>query len=250
MQRRATLVCCYNKPEIYEQMAEDVGRQSEQIEMIAIDNRENKFSSNAEAYNSVLGEISTEYVIFLHQDILFNDETTIERFIDDCKNVGAFDIVGVVGKKRGCPYGLGNIIGGLNKKRAVKGEIFGMQNCDTVDECFFGGRTECFKKFPFSEKLCNGWHLYAIERCIAALVRGDKVYVSNSNLIHISGGKTDHSYNLMLYRISKHYSGEIDYIATTCEDISTKPVVRELKYLKLEFHVLKRDLLEKIGRKS
>ena len=250
MEKRATLVCCYNNLALFLNLEKSINKQNEDVDVVAINNCEHKYKSISEAYNSVINSVSTKYVVFLHQDILLTDQYIIKQFVDDCEKIGTYDILGVAGKIRGCPYGLGNIRTGYEMKRAVRGEINGMHECDTVDECFFGGWTECFQKYAFSEKVCYGWHLYAVDRCLAALTRGNKVYLSDSNLVHLSGGKTDHAYNIMLYKLCKQYCKSIDEVATTCETMPTRPIAREIKFVKLELSVFKRDLLSKFRGKS
>ena len=85
-------------------------------------------------------------------------------------------------------------------------EFHGLVACDTVDECFFGGRTETFRTEPFDEKLCDNWHLYAVERCLRARTRGGRVWVCDVPLIHHSGGNINHSYNEGFRRIAAHYA--------------------------------------------
>lgn len=248
MAKRATIVVCYNNRDKFREFEQELSRQSEQMELAAIDNTSNRYSSCASAYNSVLAGIRTEYVIFSHQDIRFSDCDSIRQFLDDCEKTERYDIVGVAGRKRGFRHSLGNLCYS-DGVRATGIQITSLKECDTVDECFFGGRTECFQKYPFSETLCNGWHLYAVERCCAALARKSKVYVSPSSLVHLSSGRTDHKYNVLLYKICLHYRHDLDFIATTCESSSTKPLKRECALIYREMHVLKRNFLEQMKEK-
>lgn len=250
MEKRVSVVVCYNSSEQIRQFEADLQNQSEKVNLLAIDNTGGKYPSCSSAYNAAVQQIQTEFVIFSHQDIRFCHPDTIRRFVDDCEKAGENDIVGVVGKKRGYPYGIGNIYQGTRGHRAAVGVIHGMTECDTVDECFFGGRTACFRRYPFSETLCDGWHCYAVERCLAALARHDRVLVADSDLIHLSGGRTNHAYNITLYKICMAYRRTIDYIATTCESTSTRPVKREAALIKRELHVLKRNFLERISHRG
>lgn len=245
MKHRATVVCCYNKKDMFEELINSLSRQTEQIEIIGIDNTKSEFSSCSSAYNSVLSSIKTRFVIFSHQDILFDEEESVGKFLDYCEEINKYDIIGVAGRKKEINYGLSNIKQGINREWAVAGRIKNKQECDTVDECFFGGYTACFKEYPFNEEICNGWHLYAVERCLAALARKNKVYVCNVPLVHLSGGKTDHAFNICLYKLCLIYKNDLDYIAAPCEQTSTKVIRREFSYLKRELHVLKRDWKEK-----
>ncbi len=241
MKPRATLVCCYNKKEIYEDLVKSLSSQTEPVELIAIDNSKSKFSSCSKAFNSILASVSTQFIIFSHQDIWFEENDCITRFLDYCEEINECDIIGVAGRRKSINYGLSNIKQGKNREWAVHGRVERIQECDTIDECFFGGYTSCFKKYSFDEKICNGWHLYAVDRCLAALSRDNKVYVCDVPLVHISSGKTDHAFNICLYKLCLAYKNRLNYIAAPCEQTSTKPIMRELSYLKRELHVLKRD---------
>lgn len=246
---RATIVCCYNKQSVFNKMLHSLKSQSEDVEVIEINNSDGKFSSCSAAFNSVIDQIRTKYVIFSHQDILYNTEYSLSNILDYFEKIGPYDIVGVVGRRATAKERMGNIKQGSDKKRAVRGKVVGIEKCDTVDECFFGGYTECFQRYPFSETLCEGWHMYAVERCLAALKRGDNVFVVDADLTHISGDKIDHAYNITFYKISKQYKSTVKCLATTCEDAPTAVGLRELYYIKRELHVIKRDFLQSRGIK-
>ena len=247
MEIRATIVCCYNKQLVFDEMLHSLKSQSEKVEIIGINNSNGKFSSCSRAFNSVVGQIHTKYVIFSHQDILYNTKYSLSHIIDYFEKIKPYDIVGVVGRRATSKERIGNITQGKDKKRAVRGKVVGIEKCDTVDECFFGGYTECFQKYPFSETLCDGWHMYAVERCLAALERGDNVYVVDADLTHISGGKIDHAYNVTFYKLSKRYKLTVKHLATTCEDAPTAIGLRELYYIKRELHGIKRDFRQTRG---
>ena len=112
-----------------------------------------------------------------------------------------------------------------------------MQEFDNVDECFFGGATEGFRKYPFDEQLCDNWHLYAVERCLNAKVNGHKVYACDVSLVHKSRGRINHGFNVNLYQICKKYSHKFKRLRTTCANTSTGFIGRTLYYLKREVRV-------------
>lgn len=245
MEPKVTIVCCYNKIDMFKDLIKSLSRQTEKVRIIPIDNTNSKYSSCSNAFNSVLSSITTKFVIFSHQDILLEEDDAIEKFISYCEEINEYDIIGVAGRKKDVNYGLSNIKQGIDRDWAVNGRVEKIQECDTIDECFFGGYTSCFKKYPFNEEICNGWHLYAVERCLAALTRNNKVYVCDVSLVHLSGGKTDHAFNSCLYKLCLAYKNKLDYIAAPCEQTSTKLLRRELSFLKRELHILKRDWKEK-----
>ena len=169
-----TVICCWNNEKVYSDFVETLKTQTYPYELIGIDNRGNKnFSSCASAYNSVIGKVKTKYVIYSHCDILLNKPDILEKFTACLDKIGRDDILGVAGAKFSTPGTFTNIMHIWNHSgklgyaggNRVTGD---MEECDTVDECFFGGHTKHFREYPFDEVVCNGWHLYAVEACLAA----------------------------------------------------------------------------------
>ena len=167
-----SIVCCYNNEKMYNDFVGNVNSQSIPCEVIGINNCGNKtFTSCAAAYNSVINQVKTKYVIYSHQDIVLEDSDSLKKFLSYLERLNTHDVLGVAGVKFDS-YGVftnikhvwkhsGEI--GFAGSNRVEG---GLMECDTVDECFFGGFTEHFKEFPFNEKICNNWHLYAVEACL------------------------------------------------------------------------------------
>ncbi len=124
----------------------------------------------------------------------------LSQFVEYVRQVGADDIVGVAGAAevespvagvvadRAGTCVLSYILHGKDRSCPGEWEFYEIAPCDTVDECFFGGRTSAFLKEPFDEKLCDSWHLYAVERCLRARLSGNRVWVCRLPLIH--GGRT------------------------------------------------------------
>ena len=167
-----TIVSCYNNEKMYQDFVSTLKAQTCPCEIIGIDNRGNKaFTSCAGAYNSVIERVRTKYVIYSHQDILLKGSDCLEKFVGFLEGLGREDILGVAGVRFDVPGTYANFMH-LNK---ATGEMVkagwnqfegGIMECDTVDECFFGGRTEHFRENPFDEVVCDDWHLYAAEACL------------------------------------------------------------------------------------
>lgn len=234
--KRVTIVCCYNVKKQYEEFVSSLNNQRECFDLIGIDNSENRYRSCSEAYNSVLKDVKTRHLIFSHQDIILDRSNMLEDFVNYLEKVGTFDIVGVAGAKAGEKRIFTNVHNGEGKC-AGEASIVGIQKFDTVDECFFGGTTECFKKYPFDEVLCDNWHLYAVERCLNAIANGNSVYACDIPLIHKSRGRINHAFNINLYKICKVYSNKFKRIRTTCANTKTDFIGRTLFYLKREIRV-------------
>lgn len=224
-----TIVCCYNDPNQYELLLASIKRQNLAIAVIGMDNTQNRFRSCAEAYNRSMELLQTEFVIFAHQDIAFLRDDTVSSFLKQMKAVDTYDIVGAAGR---CEKG-GKVFTNIRQSREQSNAVpEKLVVCDCVDECFFGGYTECFRRYPFDEKICCGWHLYAVDRSLAARARGNRVYAYSIPLIHKSKGKMDASYHRQFYALSRKYAKQIDYLNTTCAYAGTRFPQREIAYLK------------------
>ena len=210
-----SIVCCYNDIKQFNEFEDNLKKQTILYKLVALDNTKRKYSSCSKAYNSVISEIKTKYLIYSHQDIRFQSNDQLEKFLNYMKRIGRDDLIGIAG----CKFHK-QIITSLNQIRNIKGFFpqfhNGMCECETLDECFFGGHTEYFQKHNFDENLCNSWHLYAVDRCLETRVYSNKVYVCDVPIIHLSPGKPDIKYNINFYRLCKKYDKIVPYISTTC----------------------------------
>lgn len=241
MNNEVTVVCCYNKVDEFNRLVEDINNQDIKCDIIGLDNRDNKYKSCANAYNIATKDIKTKYVLYSHQDIDLVHKDTISKLVNYIKRINTYDILGVAGAdKRGA----------ISNIRTLDGSAYAcnikldkdLQEVQTLDECIFGGYTECFKKYPFDDILCDNYHLYAVEISLRAIARGNKVYVCDIDLIHKSTGNADIKFYEGLYRICKAYSNSINFITTTTTRSTTVPGKREIRYIKLMFY----NLIKKI----
>jgi len=227
-----TIICCYNNSNQYDQLISSLKKQSIGFELMGIDNTEAKYKSCAKAFNDHIKKVVTPYVVFCHQDIEFTDGNTLSSFVECIKSTRFGDIIGVAGRISKGGTVVSNILQGDSKENPGKQTLVERTECEVVDECFFGGYTDNFVKYPFDESLCNNWHLYAVDRCLNARVMGYSVYICPITLIHKSKGKMNSIYNRQFYLLSKKYSRDIDYLNTTCAYASTRFPFREIAFLK------------------
>ncbi len=235
-----TIVCCYNDIDQFDMFMQSISGQTHIPNVISIDNRNKVFSSCAKALNSVIRDVNTKYVLFCHQDIIFTNIDTIEQFEQYCEKLDTKDIFGVAGTAKGEKKVISNIVHGKNRECPGHERVEGLQECDTVDECCFGGRTEFFLDNPFDEILCDDWHLYAVERCLNTTVNEGKVYVCDISLIHASRGALSKGYLKCCYRICKAYGKDLKYINTTCGMWKTGFWARKYQYVKFRLKLIKR----------
>ena len=250
-----TVVCCWTNEKMYNEFLDTLKAQDTPYELIGIDNRGNKgFTSCASAYNSVIDDIKTKYVIYSHQDILLNDSKILSRFISYLEGLGHDDILGVAGVKfespeissiftdikQMHPYTGESMLAGRNR---VVGEIM---ECDALDECFFGGYTQHFRDYPFDAETCDNWHLYAAEACMRAKTKANaKIWVFSADIIHRSAGSVNSAFVFGFCRLCRKYAGDFPYIRTTCGNSFTDE--RSLKKYVLEhfLHLAPKDAFMK-----
>ncbi len=244
-----TVVCCYNDPKQYRKLTEDLTRQHYNYTLIGIDNCGKQYSSCAKALNAATAQVKTEYVIYSHQDIELPDADMLEKFVNYLLMTQKEDILGVAGavedndrQAREHTCVLSKVRHGKEQVVAGEREYSGMTDCETVDECFFGGHTEFFLQHPFDEIICDNWHLYGVERCMYTRAKGNKVYVCDIPLIHTSTGTIGREYNKGFYRVAKCYAKadkkegtmSLKWLRTVCGSSRTDLMHRLLFYWKRE----------------
>ena len=211
-----TIICCYNNYEAFRDLSKMLESQSEKYELIGIDNCNKKYSSISAAYNFAMTLCETKYVLFIHQDISFETSNVLREYIGYLNNVKLFDMVGAAGVLFSQPGVFTNIFHGENHIQAGRFRVQKIIQVDTLDECFFGGLSQSFLLSKFDEKLCNNWHLYAVDRCLANKLLGGKIYVCDCNIYHYSKGNMNFQFYWNFLRLLWHYRKKYNFIRTTC----------------------------------
>ena len=222
-----TVVSCWTNESMYNDFVNTLKSQDVPCKIIGIDNRGNKgFTSCAAAYNSVIDEIKTKYVIYSHQDILLNAPDVLSKFLSYISGLGHDDILGVAGIRFDSREFSG-IITDIKQPHTYLGmeELIpagedrvegGITECDTLDECFFGGYTQHFRDYPFDEVTCDNWHLYAVEACLNAKANANaKIWVFSADIIHLSAGNVNSKFVSGLCKLCRKYAGNFPLIRTT-----------------------------------
>ena len=224
-----TVVCCWTNESMYNDFVNTLKAQDVGCEIIGIDNRGNKgFTSCASAYNSIIDDIKTKYVIYSHQDILLNAPDVLSKFLSHLETLGHDDILGIAGVRFESPkisgiisdiqnphpfLGYPILAGGKTGIR-VKG---GIMECDTLDECLFGGYTEHFRNYPFDSETCDNWHLYAAEACLNAKANANaKIWVCSADVTHRSSGNVNTAFMDGFCRLCRKYANDFPFIRATC----------------------------------
>lgn len=188
-----SIITIVNKEKIYEGFLKNLKEQEGvRYELIKINNDHNQFSSAREAYNDAMKKAHGDYFIFLHPDMRFLDKFALK---DALEQIVKIDDLGVAGIS-GCPFELHHHKSTI-LTTIVQGDpyyhfgksIDKVTKVQTVDECFFVMTREFCEKHPFTD--VKGWHMYAVEQCLIALLNDRENYVIPARMWHYSPGNSE-----------------------------------------------------------
>lgn len=201
-----SIICVYNNRDILEKyLLESLTGQTEEYELILVDNRNNEFSSAASALNYGAKKASGDYFVFAHQDIYFSEENWMEDTENKVRKLENTGIVGVAGKTVDSIV-RSNIKQGIPAVDVSPFKIEYAQKASTVDECLFIIPREIFLKYPFDEKTCDDWHLYAVDYVYNIKDKGYTAYIIPTVIEHRSkGASMSETYYTTLPKLQKKY---------------------------------------------
>ncbi len=225
MNSNITVICVYNNEDVFNNtLKASLEKQDIGYELVALDNRGGQFTSAAAALNcGAQSHTGDGIFIFVHQDIEFVSNDSLRKFAESIEKFRTGDIVGVAGAKSAVRKIYTNITYGNEYKKYTEPpyNTYGLEkdfvSVDTVDECLFGMKKETYEMYKFNEQVCDGWHFYAAEICMNAVLHQNNVYVVKSDVNHL-GGKavTDKGFRQVLQKLANHYAVSFRTIATTC----------------------------------
>ncbi len=181
-----SVICCYKNVEQFEAMRSSLSKQDIVFEVIGLDNRDSRFSSAAAALNAGVST-KADYLVFLHQDILFENENSLRRLVEAVRFLKG----GIVG-----------IAGTSHKKKEELGA--GLLSAETLDECCVAMPRELWEQYRFDEAFCNGWHLYVVELCLRLSGKVQIAY-GDFGIKHLSIGNVDEAYMKKFRELLKRY---------------------------------------------
>lgn len=245
MNYKCTIISISNNKKITDGFRVNLSEQKNvSYQLIIIDNRNNIFNGAREAFNSVLGQIENEIVIFSHPDIRFLSDNGLSSILEEVKKIDCYGVIGVAGCQEGIQWKLlSNIKHGKLKKDAGE-KITDYAEVQTVDECFFVMKKTVIQKMKFTK--LPGWHLYAVEQCLRMINEDKKNYIIPADLWHISDGNSlDPRYMTCLEQILKIYAKNIEFINTTVKQWKTQGIKAWL-YRKYYFvkQIIKKRLIK------
>lgn len=236
------VVVWYKRKQLDDFLRSINGQKEIDVTVIPLDNSQNQYTGAREAFNSVINKIDTEYVMFAHPDICFEDDDVLEKLLSEIKGLKKVGVAGVAGCRQGKTWEiLSNIVHGENKSRAGE-KIEKPEMVQTVDECMFLVKTDTIRRYSFSN--IEGWHMYAVELCLQLLTDGYINYVLPCSIWHKSSGSSlDPNYVVTLDKVVRQYAKNYKYINTTVKQWKTTGFLSSL-YRKYYFikQVVKRRI--------
>lgn len=213
-----SIITIVNKEKVYQGFKKSLESQDGvNYELIKINNDNNQFTSAREAYNSAMKKAHGEYLIFTHPDMRFLDSHSLRDALAQIIQIKDLGVAGI----SGCPSDIHHFKSTLvtsivhdNPPHRFGKLISRTTEVQTVDECFFVMKRSFCEAHPFSD--IKGWHMYAVEQCLVALLNGKKNYVVPARMWHFStGGSENWQYVQTGREIAKRYGKYFPTISTT-----------------------------------
>lgn len=209
-----SFVCAYNKKNVLEEMLiKSLKKQNNKnYELITVNSKELGFKSASEALNYGFNNATGEYVVFVHQDIEFINNNSIDLIETYCKALD-FGIVGVAGATGKKKFKVASSVV-MGEKRVHAGDRLNeIIPCYAIDECMMIVKKDKFKGFNNYGKT---WHFYGVEYSHRCLKNNEKVLLLPINIYHASDAKSlDESYFDTLYNYGK-INKDVKLIRTCC----------------------------------
>jgi 2-polyprenyl-3-methyl-5-hydroxy-6-metoxy-1,4-benzoquinol methylase len=206
-------------------------------EIIALDNRDRKFSSAAAALNHGASLAKGDYLMFVHQDIELASDDWLEQAVRLVAGLPDAGIAGVAGMKEGKgPYEdlkRGNpIFAGLPWNPSNR--IDRPETVQTLDECLLIVPRDVFAGLAFDERTFDGWHCYAPDYCLGVRTLGKRAYVLPLTVCHRS--LRTNTLDLLNYqvRLYRKYGREYGTINTTNSNLTRSILRLRLAYSRIQ----------------
>jgi hypothetical protein len=226
-----SIVCIYNNRETLDKyLMKSLQSQNTAYEFIGVDNRAFAYVSAASGLNEGAKSATGDYIMFVHQDVIIPSRDWLGLVEKRLNTLSGLGIAGVAGRKRGSGV-ISNIYHCDPPTEVGPDHIKTSLKVETVDECLVLVPRHIFEKIRFDEKVCDDWHLYAVDFCLECLSCGLNVYVIPDMVYHVSSGSTKWGYGLKdlvtcnvyspgyyksLRKVLKKYRKRFDVIHTTC----------------------------------
>lgn len=217
---KLSLIVIVNNFESYNKyLIESLKRQTyNEYELIMIDNTKQQYRNAVEAYNYGISRSTGDYLCFLHQDICFLSESSLENIcvwilkLDKMRNIGVMGVAGASAGRNSQIYS--SIVHGSEAVRCGDIYVKSEKIVQTLDECLFIISKKKMMQYGFDKNI-KGFHLYCVEYCLRMTKYKELCVVIPAEVWHISSGASlDWTYYRELKKIVNKYR-DVKYINTT-----------------------------------
>lgn len=213
-----SIITIVNKENVYQGFKESLEKQDGvNYELIKVNNDHNQFTSARAAYNSAMKKAHGDYFVFTHPDMRFLDDHSLRDALDQITKLQGLGVAGVSGCPSDVHHHRSTLVTSIvhdNPPHRFGTLIDKVTEVQTVDECFFVMKRSFCEAHSFSD--IDGWHMYAVEQCLVALLNGKKNYVVPARMWHYSTGSSENWQYVQTGReIAKRYGKYFPTISTT-----------------------------------
>ncbi|CAH0122834.1 hypothetical protein SRABI121_00003 [Microbacterium sp. Bi121] len=227
-----SIVCVYNDADVLSScLRRSVDAQSAtapESELLAVDNRENRFSTAGAALNHGARESRNDVVVFVHQDVVLHSLPALEEAAAELLHASDIGIMGAAGIDRD-----DLIIGRLRDRIVMIGEPAPTpRDVETLDEVLLMMTRQQVLDEPISEDPLLAWHAYGVEYALRVRRAGRRAVARDVPLTHNSLSTNLAKLDLAHRHVADEYP-ELVPIHTTCgtvrRDDATTPVQQGLR---------------------
>jgi len=189
-----SIVCAYNDKNILNEcLLNSLKRQTIEYELHTVDNTKQQFSSAANALNHGAVKANGDYIMFVHQDIILENDDWLKDVERTLQKIHGLGVAGVAGRQEKSRDNTASVTHGIPAKFVGKRRIKSPAQVQTLDECLVIIKRKLFNSLKFDSTTCNDWHMYAVDLCLNAQNAGYKNYVIPSSTYHKSLGRSPKS---------------------------------------------------------
>ena len=216
------VVCASNDPAVLDRMLlASLRRQTLRWELRVVDARAEGLPSCAAALNRGAAETRAPWLLFVHQDLAFDEPAFLERAIGVLTTLPDLGAAGPIGATVKPIAGRQRVVGALRMgtppKPAGGMPIDRPTQVQTLDELMIFAPRAAFERVRFDEAACPDWHLYGVDYCLSCARVGLRAYAVPLDVHHLSGGTLNAGYYATLRRVAAKHRGHVSTISTTSE---------------------------------
>jgi hypothetical protein len=223
-----SIVCVYNDEHVLTTcLRHSVAAQAElapHTELLAIDNRENRFSTAGAALNHGAREAVNDVIVFVHQDVVLHSLVALEEVaaeLLDSPQIGIMGAVGIDSDRR--------IIGRIRDRIVQIGEAAPEpRDVETLDEVLLMTTKAQVLAEPLSEDPLLAWHAYGVEYALRMRRAGRRAVARDIPLTHNSLSTNLAKLDLAHRQVGDTYP-ELLPIHTTCGTVYRDGAVSALE---------------------